>query len=180
VHDRRHLARVERNGLPLTTVEQTLLDFAVDAERGLLRFALANADYRGLLNLAGLQMICRSGTPGSASLKSALAAHRPELAYARSRNERLFIELCESHRLPLPKLNVYRHGWLVDAVWDDRRVVVELDGYGGHRTRAQLESDHQRDLELRAAGYVILRYTGRQLVEAPDTVAADIRRYLEA
>jgi very-short-patch-repair endonuclease len=178
VHDRRKLERVERNGLPVTTVEQTLLDFAVDAQSGLLRFALANADYHDLLNVAGLQMICRSGVPGSASLNAALARHRPELAYARSKNERLLIELCESHDLPLPKLNVYRHGWLLDAVWDAQRLVVELDDYGGHRTRAQLESDHQRDLELRAAGYIILRYTGRQLTETPDAVTADIRQHL--
>lgn len=178
VHDRRQLERVERNGLPVTTVAQTLLDFAVDAERGLLRFALANADYHGLLNLAELQMICRSGVPGSASLNSALAAHRPELAHARSELERRLIELCERQRVPLPKLNVYRHGWLVDAVWDEQCVVVELDGYEGHRSKAQLEADHRRDLELRAAGYTVLRYTWRQLNETPDAVALDICRHL--
>jgi hypothetical protein len=180
VHERRQLERVQRNGLPVTTVEQSLLDFAVDADRGLLRFALANADYHDLLNPAALQMICRSGVPGSVSLRSALAAHRPELAYARGNNERLLIELCESYDLPLPRLNVYRHGWLVDAVWDAQRLVVELDDYSGHRTWAQLESDHRRDLELRAAGYIILRYTGRQLTETSDAVALDIRQHLAA
>jgi hypothetical protein len=178
VHDRRQLARVRRNGLPVTTVDQTLLDFAVDAERGLLRFALANADYHGLLWLPALQMICRSGVPGSARLNSALAVHRPELAHTRSEIERLLVELCERHDLPLPTLNVYRHGWLVDATWDEQRLIVELDGHKGHRTKAQLESDHQRDLELRAAGYTILRYTWRQLTETPDAVALDIARYL--
>ncbi len=39
-------------------------------------------------------------------------------------------------------------------------------------------ADHQRDLELRAAGYVVLRYTERQLLETPAAVAADIRRFL--
>jgi very-short-patch-repair endonuclease len=180
IHERRRVERVERNGLPVTSVAQTLVDFAAEIEHGLLRFALANADYHDLLDVSAVEAVCGRGTPGSARLKRALAAHRPELAYARGRNERLLIELCESHHLPLPKLNVYRHGWLVDAVWDAQRLVVELDDYGGHRTRAQLESDHRRDLELRAAGYIILRYTGRQLTETPDAVALDIRQHLGA
>ena len=40
------------------------------------------------------------------------------------------------------------------------------------------ERDHQRDLELRAAGYIVLRYTWRQLTDTPAAVAADLRRYL--
>jgi very-short-patch-repair endonuclease len=56
--------------------------------------------------------------------------------------------------------------------------VVDVDSVKGHRTRAQLERDHQRDLELRAKGYVVLRYTERQLIEEPAAVAADIRRFL--
>jgi very-short-patch-repair endonuclease len=179
VHERRQLERVHRNGLPVTTVPQTLLDLAADSKDGLLRFALANADYEDLLNLDALEAACGRGAPGSARLRAALAAHRPELAHTRSDLERLLIELCEAHRLPLPKLNVYRHGWLVDAVWDEHRLVVELDGYDGHRSRAQLESDHQRDLELRSRGYVVLRYTWRQLTRRPDAVALDIRRELD-
>ena len=178
VHGRREFDRAQRNGLPVTTVEQTLLDFADVAERGLLRFALANADYHGLLNIRALDAACRAGVHGSGRLRAALTVHRPELAHARSKLERLLIEICEAHALPLPKLNVYRHGWLVDAVWDEQRLVVELDGLDGHRTKAQLESDHQRDLELRARGYTVLRYTWRQLTEMAAAVALDIRQHL--
>jgi very-short-patch-repair endonuclease len=179
VHSRRDFDRVHRNGLPVTTVEQTLLDFAAGAERGLLRFAVAGADYAGLLDVAALDAVCRPGAAGSGRLRAALSVHRPELAQTRSDLERLLVELCEKHRLPLPQLNVYRHGWLVDAVWDEHRLIVELDGYKGHRTKAQLETDHRRDLELRCRGYVVLRYTWRQLTETPDAVALDIRRQLD-
>lgn len=65
-------------------------------------------------------------------------------------------------------------GWLVDALWCEQRVVVELDGLAGHRTRAQLE----RDLELRGAGYHVPRYTWRQLTEAPEAVVTDLLRHL--
>jgi very-short-patch-repair endonuclease len=57
-------------------------------------------------------------------------------------------------------------------------VVIELDGYGNHRTRAQLNRDHQRDLELRAAGYIVVRYTETQIMDHPDEVAQDVMRLL--
>jgi very-short-patch-repair endonuclease len=56
--------------------------------------------------------------------------------------------------------------------------VVEVDGWQGHRTRAQLENERQRDLELRIAGYVVLRYTWHQLTGLPNLVAAEVRRVL--
>jgi very-short-patch-repair endonuclease len=88
------------------------------------------------------------------------------------------VTFCQAQSLPIPQVNVYVHGWLVDAHWPDQKVVVEIDGWRGHRSPAQLHSDHQRALELRALGYVVLRYTERQLLETPAAVAADIRRYL--
>ena len=88
------------------------------------------------------------------------------------------LAFCQSQGLPVPQVNVYVEGWLVDAYWPDHRLVVEVDGWRGHRSAAQIERDHQRDLELRAAGYVVLRYTERQLIETPAAVAADIGRFL--
>lgn len=178
IHARRQVERVRRNGLPVTTVSQTLLDFAAEAKHALLRFALANADHNDLLDPDAIEALCGRGASGSARLRTALAVHRPELAHTRSELERLLFALCEAQRLPLPQFNVYRHGWLIDALWEDQRLIVEVDGYKGHRTKAQLESDHQRDLELRARGYIVLRYTWRQLTESPEAVARDIRRQL--
>jgi very-short-patch-repair endonuclease len=179
VHARRTLERVDHNGIPVTMIAQTLLDFAAGRpKRELLRFALANADYHGLLDVAAIEAVCGPGAPGSAALRAALDVHLPELAHTRSELERRLVGICETYRLPMPTFNVYRRGWLVDAVWEHQRLVVELDGHRGHRTRSQLESDHRRDLELRAAGYVVLRYTWRQLTRTPAAVASDIGRYL--
>ena len=176
VRGRRKLEWVWHRGLPVTEATQTIIDFAASGSADLLRLVLANADYHDLLDVRALSSV--AGVAGAPSLKAALKIHLPELARARSRGERLLLGLCQKHGIPMPQVNVYVRGWLVDAHWPDHKLVVEIDGPGGHRSPAQLQRDHQRDLELRAAGYVVLRYTERQLIETAAAVAADIRRYL--
>ena len=91
--------------------------------------------------------------------------------------EEAFAHLCEGHFVTQPDFNVRIAGWLVDAVWFDHKVVVELDSRIAHSTARSIENDHRRDLELRGAGYTVLRYTWRQLVEETDQVIADLRRH---
>ncbi len=179
VHGRRNFDRLWHRGLPTTTVAQALLDFAATAPRqNLLRLALANADYHDLLDVRALAALTGRGIEGSRAIHEALRIHLPQLAHTRSELEILLLSFCQRHGLPIPKTNVLLHGHLTDALWPDQRVIVEVDGLQGHRTRAQLERDHQRDLELRAAGYIVLRYTWRQLNETPSAIAEDLRRYL--
>lgn len=179
VHGRRSLDQVHVRGLAVSTVDQALLDFASVASADRLRFALANADYLKLLRLDGLDVLMGRGTKGTVALRAALAMHRPQLAHTRSELERRLVALTERHELPLPRCNVRLHGYLVDALWADAKLVVEVDGYRAHRSMAQLRRDHQRDLELRSHGYVVLRYAWDQLTNDPGAVAADIRRHLQ-
>jgi hypothetical protein len=39
-------------------------------------------------------------------------------------------------------------GFTVDAVWPAQQLIVELDGYAFHGTRAAFERDRARDAEL--------------------------------
>ena len=85
--------------------------------------------------------------------------------------------MCERYSLLMPDLNVWVAGHNVDAVWCERKVVVELDSHLAHGTPSRLEQDHQRDLDLRAAGFIVVRYTWRQLITRPAQVVADLRRH---
>jgi very-short-patch-repair endonuclease len=58
-------------------------------------------------------------------------------------------------------------------------LIVEVDGHPFHSTRAAIERDHRRDLVHREAGYEVLRFTAKQLEEAPVYVAAVIARALD-
>jgi hypothetical protein len=143
-----------------------------------LRRALAEADYRRLLDPTAVRDMVRRGQPGSAALRRALAAHNPRLALTFSVLEERFLELCESAGLPQPEVNVPVEGLVVDALWPERRLVVELDGHMAHGTAAAIERDRHRELILRAAGYRVLRYTWRQVTVRPDLVVADLRPVL--
>jgi len=178
VHDRRARERGWVRDLPATTVAETLLDVGAEAAIDELRYLVAQAEYRRLLDLDDIAAALGSGRRGSRRLRKALARHLPALARARSVLEIDFILFCERHRLPLPEANVVIEGVTVDALWRHARLVVELDGRDGHATPAQLERDRRRDLLLRRAGYTVLRYTWSQIHFDGATVASDLREAL--
>ena len=74
--------------------------------------------------------------------------------------------------------NVRVAGHEVDVLWPDAKLVVEVDGYAFHSTRAAFERDRRRDGELQAAGYRVLRLTWRQLADEPEAVVASLARTL--
>jgi very-short-patch-repair endonuclease len=63
----------------------------------------------------------------------------------------------------VPQTNVVLHGYLVDAVWPEQKLVVEVDGWPFHRDRDAFENDRARDAVLVAHGYRVIRITARQL-----------------
>lgn len=179
VHRPRSLESARHRGLPVTTVARTLVDLAGIASQRVLRRALAQADYRRLLDPNAVYAVLGRGQPGSAALRMALARHSPQLARTLSVLEERFLALCEGRGFPVPEVNARLAGMTVDALWREQRVVVELDGYAAHGTRAAIERDRHREVDLRAHGYRVLRYTWEQVTEQADRVAADLRIALE-
>ncbi|CAN5259104.1 hypothetical protein BH11ACT2_BH11ACT2_12010 [soil metagenome] len=58
------------------------------------------------------------------------------------------------------------------------RVVIELDGWEFHQTRAAFEEDRRRDAELAMRGYRVLRFTYRMVTRNWQFVLAAIRAIL--
>jgi len=99
----------------------------------------------------------------------------PDPDLTRSELERLFLRLCRRHRFPSPELNVRIGPYEVDFLWREHSVIVETDGFRHHGDRAAFESDRARDARLQSLGYRVLRFTYRQVREAPDPVVAALR-----
>jgi predicted transcriptional regulator of viral defense system len=180
VHQRRACPRINHKRLPTTAIPQTLVDLAAKAPLRTVRRALAKADYKGTLDIPAIQSRLGPGRPGSAKLRLALERHQPKLARTKSRLEAMFFEICEDAGFELPELNQYVGAWEVDALWRDKRIAVELDGYGNHHSPAQLRRDRRKEMDLRVAGYTPARYSEEQLEQQRQKVIADVRRLRDA
>ena len=84
----------------------------------------------------------------------------------RSPLEAAFVELCDDE----PIVNGTVEGYEVDFHWPDARLVAETDGHEHHGTRAAFERDRARDQALAAAGWTVVRFTYRQVLEEPARV----------
>ncbi len=107
-----------------------------------------------------------------------ILAEQHEPPVTRSQLERRFFELCLKSHLPKPAMNTTVVGLEVDALWRQQGLVVELDGYQFHRSRAAFERDRLRDTRLQLEGYRVLRVTARQMAREPDQVAGAVRRLI--
>jgi very-short-patch-repair endonuclease len=180
VHGRRGcLDREIVDGIPVTTIPQTVLDVAGSTpDLVLVRKLLAEIEYRtGTLDADRLRVVCGRGRRGTARLAEALDAYDPKLARTNGRLELGFYVFCELRRhkgIPLPELNVSIHGVKVDAYFRAHALVVELDGEDNHRTPAQRRRDRRNELILRAHGIEVVRYDWALVENEPHLTEQDL------
>jgi predicted transcriptional regulator of viral defense system len=167
--------RRSRYGIPVTAPSRTLLDLAGVLGAPALREAIQAADRCELLEVDRLIEIAThsSGRRGTGTLLSLLSRYRP-LPETRSWLEDRFLPLVDDAGLSRPAVDVVVEGFEVDCLWPDERVIVELDSYGFHRDPETFESDRRRDVALQLAGYVVLRFTYRRVVDEPREVIAEL------
>jgi very-short-patch-repair endonuclease len=153
-------------GIPTTTVPRTLLDLAATLPAHRLERALAQAERLQLYDHRAIEDVITTanGHRGRALLAHA-TAREPKLT--RSELEAWFLNLIREIELPEPAVNVTLtapdHPRLeVDFCWPSHRLIVELDGWETHRTRAAFEDDRRRDAALQAIGWRVLRFTWRE------------------
>jgi very-short-patch-repair endonuclease len=167
-----------RDRLPVVSPERALLDVAPDLNDRALERAHEQAVAARITSHHRLvELIARFKThPGARRLQE-LAAPRPA-TMTRSEAEELLLALVRGAGFPLPLVNQELHGYEVDFHWPDAALVVEVDGFAYHSSRAAFERDRARDARLRAAGIEVLRVTWRQLEHEPLAVVALIAQAL--
>lgn len=164
--------RDKSEGLPVTAIPRTLLDLAATLRRSPLDHAVQRAERLDLLDLGKIDAVLerRRGAPGTVALRRALEIYRAPV-FARSRPERLFLDLVKKAGLPHPAINTYVAGHEIDAYWERERFAVEVDGWDAHRSRAAFEQDPVRQEELKLAGIDSIRLTARRIEREPARVA---------
>jgi very-short-patch-repair endonuclease len=143
-----------RHRIPVTTIKRTIHDLDGTVPPYLLRRAKRQAEHKGV------------------------HLHGSEHRRARSDLEEDFFALVHRHHLPLPETNVKLGRWEVDFLWREQRVIAETDSFLYHRGSVSFQDDHARDLDLRQQGFIVLRFTDRQIEEEPARVVADVARAL--
>jgi predicted transcriptional regulator of viral defense system len=164
----------QHRGVPVTTVARILLDLAEVLPLRQVRYALEESQRQRLFDLRAVEELLER-SPGRRGVKplASLLAEQIEPPDVRSMLERSFVDLYRALGLPEPQLNVRIGPYVVDVLWPERRLVVELDGRETHLTIKAFEDDRIRDADLQARfGYVVLRITYRRLVTRPDDVRA--------
>ena len=150
-----------KNGIPVTTVARTLLDLADVLDGQALRRVITEAEYLNLFDLAAINAVVQNN-PGrrGAKLIGAVggAGHR-----TRSKLEDRFLALLERHRVEEPESGVWVEGYETDFAWTRAGLVVELDGFAAHKTRATFDADRLRDRRLWRAGLRTMRLTSEAL-----------------
>jgi very-short-patch-repair endonuclease len=164
--------------LKLTTPARTLIDFASQATSSELADAFGDARAKRLITDQKLNAALKRAPrnhPGASIVRAML---KEGGTHDRSRAERLMRRLCRRAELPQPLTNIVLHGHLVDFIWPEHRLIIEVDGYDTHGNRQAFENDRRRDQTHIAAGYVVIRITWHQLQHEPIALAARIAQAL--
>ena len=174
------------DGIPVTSVARTLLDVAGDGDATALERAWRRGDELGVLDARAITRQLQRGRSGAAALRE-VAREAAEGSFAgltRSELELVFFQVVRVAGLPAPETNVpmLLAGRRVelDALWRAQRVVVELDGWKAHRTRAAFEADRRRDADLVRLNFRPLRFTWTAVIAEPLRVVAVLRDVLTA
>jgi very-short-patch-repair endonuclease len=161
--------RARRHNIPVTSAARAILDRASQ---------VALPDLERLLDEAVIQRVTTH-----AAVKDVLARYPANRGVARLRRlvadeppmtkkeaERRFRGLVRSARVPQPLGKLKILGYEVDFIWPDQRLIVEIDGYAFHSSRRRFETDRERDAKLHAAGFIVVRFTWRQLRYEPAAI----------
>lgn len=164
-----------KHHLRVTSPARTLLSLADVVDLTELERMVGEAASKKLTTERELHEAIASGGRGAAKLR-AILDRGP--AFTRSEAERRLLTLIRAARLPKPKVNARIGAHEVDFAWPDRRLIVEVDGYAFHATRAAVENDRRREGDLDAAGFEVLRCTWRQITREPEALLVRLARRL--
>ena len=156
------------NGLPITSPSLTLLDLAGVVGDDTLARALNEARVQEIVNDGELEATLRAHPTrrGSRALRRLLASEVAEFV-VESEAERLCLKLMLDHGLKPDAAGARIGPFRVDFIYEVERLIVEVDGYRYHRTKASFVRDRRRRADLMARGYEVFAISWSDLVDQP-------------
>ena len=172
------------DGLRTTNAIRTVLDLGA---RMTVDDLLSVADRAVHLRLvhptrlnARFAALSTKGRPGAAATREVLRRLDPSRASTESELEAMLDRLVADSGLPIPdRQHVVRldgRTFRLDLAYPDLRIAIEADGFEVHGSRSAFEADRDRQNLLASADWLVLRFTWRQIRDAPEDVVATITR----
>lgn len=148
-------------GIPVTTPRRTLVDLAESLPARSVERAVDNAEYWRRLRPGDLERAIElhANRVGAKRLAKLLERHTPGSTRTVSWLEEHFLAIIDANGLPRPVFNRPDEPYVLDAVFERYKLVIELDGRDAHTTRQAFQRDRRRDAELQLRGYTVIRFT---------------------
>ena len=170
------------DAIPVTTPARTLLDLAGILDEHQLARAAERAEALRLGSPTSLRDLVDRypRRPGTPNVRRLIEERRIVPTTTANDFERRFLTFLDANGLPRPLVNETLEPYRPDFRWTGQRLIVELDGFETHGTRAAFERDRARDRALMAQGWRVARVTRRQLDAAPAELADELRTLLRS
>jgi very-short-patch-repair endonuclease len=165
------------HGLRCASVPLTAMDLAVDTngesiDRALRGRATTLPDLRSALAATP----CRAGNRDGRRLL--LDSRAGPWSVAERRAHRILRSGRVRGWIANYRVGVRGNVYYLDIAFPGLRVAIEIDGLLHERNPAAFENDRRRQNDLILAGWTVLRFTWRMLVDEPDAVLATVRAAL--
>jgi very-short-patch-repair endonuclease len=173
--DLRHLVPQRRSGIRCTNILRTVLDLgAVDPSA--VSDAIGHALTTGLCTLGAFESTVvqhsEHGRAGIVALREAVADWSIDRKPSDSVLEQAMHRLINRHHLPAVEFHPIICGHEVDFRVSGTPIILECDGWTYHGLqRSTFERDRDRDADLIAAGWIVVRFTYRSITMRPKTTA---------
>ena len=159
-------------GIPVTTVERTLLDIARHVTRKALARAVREAIRKELTSVHALfDAIGRAPARRRSKALSATLARYSGLPLERARSgaEVRAMELLRDAARPMPKLNEKRAGVEADLSWARQRLIIEIDGGPFH---LDVGEDARKQAIWEGSGWTVRRLPSDDVYDRPERLLA--------
>lgn len=176
------LRPIVRRGVPTTNPMRMLLDLGAVDEASVYDALIAVMSAKVASPAAIRSALVRhskKGRHGVTALRSALDQWLDDELPPDSELEDRMASLVREYRLPKVLFHPMVQGYEVDFLIAGTRIVIECDGWKTHGLdRDQFEFDRIRNVDLTAAGYVMVHITWRRLTTQPAKVAEQLWKVL--
>ena len=178
------IEQTEVDGIPVSSVAETLFDLARVMKNGRLRRAIDHSLINDLVTVEGLHGVlvrtAGSRLKGTVRFRESISELTSDYVPSESDLEDLMLGILNKPDIPAIDRQVRLPWWdrlphRVDALVRDWSLILEADGRAFHTKRDDFERDRQRDNLAAAHGYRVMRFTYPMLTRNPEEVLRLVR-----